>query len=93
MIQKVFGVRDCKAEAFLQPFFSIQNGSAIRAFSDECVKPGSPFNSHPGDYILYELGSFDDNSGMFVAVSPIKLLGCGSDFVAPVLIVPKVSGE
>lgn len=81
MIQKVFGVRDAKALAFLQPFFSVSVGAAIRAFSDavnEDVK--SPLGKHPEDYVLYELASFDDNTGEFVCTNPIKMLGCGSDF-------------
>lgn len=82
MIQKMYGVRDAKAQAFLQPFFSIQNGSAIRAFSDACNDGKSSFAQHPEDYILYELGSFDDNSGEIMPISPIKLLGIGTDFVS-----------
>lgn len=84
MIQKVFGVRDAKALAFLQPFFSVSVGAAIRAFSDavnEDVK--SPLGKHPEDYVLYELASFDDNTGEFVCTNPIKMLGCGSDFKNP----------
>lgn len=81
MILKVFGVRDGKAEAFLQPFFSGTAGSAIRAFDDAINGEKSPIAVHPSDYTLYELGEFDDNSGSIVACSPLKLLGCGSDFV------------
>lgn len=80
MIQKVFGVRDGKAVAFLQPFFSSANGSAIRAFSDAVNDGKSPISTHPEDYVLYELGSFDDNSGELIPLSPIKLLGAGMDF-------------
>lgn len=81
MIQKVFGIRDCKTLAFLQPFFSPQVGSAIRAFDDEVNKESSPFHKHPADYNLYELADFDDQSGEFIACVPIKLLGVGSDFL------------
>lgn len=86
MIQKVFGVRDAKALAFLQPFFSVSVGAAVRAFSDavnEDVK--SPLGKHPEDYVLYELASFDDNTGEFVCTNPIKMLGCGSDFKTAVV--------
>lgn len=94
MIQKVFGVRDGKAQAFLQPFFSNASGSAIRAF-DDAVNDNSPSNQiakHPEDYILYELAEFDDNSGEFMSVNPIKMLGCGRDFVK-VLPVKNVLSE
>ena len=83
MIQKVFGVRDGKAQAFLQPFFSNAVGAAIRAFEDVVNDKvaGNQIAKHPEDYILYELATFDDNSGEFVCVSPIKMLGSGIDFV------------
>lgn len=81
MIQKVFAVRDGKALAFLQPFFSSASGSAIRAFSDAVNDGKCPLAIHPEDYVLYELGHFDDNTGEMISVSPIKLLGAGLDFV------------
>lgn len=95
MIQKVFGVRDTKSLAFLQPFFSISTGSAVRAFSDAVNESGSsPLAKHPDDYLLYELASFDDESGAFENVSPIKMLGCGADFVNAVRpSAVKVSGS
>lgn len=81
MIQKMFAVRDSKAQAFLQPFFSVQNGSAIRAFQDACGDEKSPFARHSEDFILYELGTFNDATGEMVSLMPIKMLGCASDFV------------
>lgn len=82
MIQKVFAVRDGKAEAFLQPFYSINAGSATRAFDDTInATDGNQLAKHPADYVLYELASFDDNSGEFTNCVPAKLLGSGVDFV------------
>lgn len=81
MIQKVFAVRDSKAVAFMQPFFSGANGAAIRAFADAANDGKSPIAMHPEDYNLYELGDFDDNSGEFTSLTPIKMLACAADFV------------
>lgn len=82
MIQKVFAVRDGKAEAFLQPFYSVNAGSATRAFDDTInASDGNQLAKHPADYVLYELASFDDNSGKFINCEPAKLLGSGVDFV------------
>lgn len=81
MIQKVFSVRDGKALAFLQPFFSTASGSAIRAFSDAVQDVKTPLGAHPEDYVLYEIGTFDDSTAVFECLSPIKLLGAGMDFV------------
>lgn len=96
MIQKVFGVRDGKAQAFLQPFFSNAVGSAIRAFDDVVndKSSGNQIAKHPEDYMLYELADFDDNSGEFISRDPIKLLGSGRDFVKAMLdIRPRVGDE
>lgn len=81
MITKVFGVYDSKTMAYLQPFFSEQLGSAIRAFSDAVNEKGnSPLAKHPGDFQLYELGTFDMKSGLVVALVPPLLLGNGLDY-------------
>lgn len=80
MIQKVFAVRDVKAQAMLQPFFSNASGSAQRAFGDAVLDGKSPISMHPEDYVLYEIGSYDDNSGELIALSPIKMLNVGADF-------------
>lgn len=91
MIQKVFGVRDTKALAFLQPFFSVSVPAAVRAFGDAINEnPNSPLGKHPEDYILYELGDFDDNSGELIACIPMKMLGVGKDFVNVVPRMPSV---
>lgn len=79
MIQKMFSVRDCKAQAFLQPFFSTAVGSAVRALEDAVNDGQSPIAKHPADYVLYEVGSFDDQTGEVATLAPIKLLAVASE--------------
>lgn len=88
MYLRMYAVYDLKAVAFLQPFFSNSNGSAIRAFEDVVNDGQSPIAKHPGDYQLFELAGFDDNTGSLVPLSPTKLLCSGSDFVKAVADVP-----
>ena len=74
MIQKVFGVRDGKAQAFLQPFFSVAVGSAVRAFSDTVNEGNNQIAKHPEDYVLFELGSWFDDSGRYdVYAAPVSV--------------------
>lgn len=80
-IMKVFAVYDSKAVAFLQPFFSESVGSAVRAFGDAANEEKSPLSRHAGDYQLYEIGTFDNNTGVLTAMVPQKLLGCAADFI------------
>ena len=67
MMMKIFSVRDSAVEAFLQPFFSPTRGAAIRSVSDAVNDPKHEFSKHAQYFALYELGSFDDSSGV---VSP-----------------------
>lgn len=90
MLIKVFSVRDMKAEAFLQPYFSPTQGSALRAFGDACDKKDSPFYLHPADYILYEIGTYDDSTGMLGSINPVKMMATAADFVEK--RVPPVPG-
>lgn len=80
MILKVFAVRDLKANAFLQPFVSNSNGAAMRTFGDACGEPQSVFYKHPEDFMLFEIGSYDDNAGLLDPLIPVKLLCGASDF-------------
>lgn len=93
MLMKVFSARDMKAEAFLQPFFMPTQGSAIRAFGDACEKQDSPFFQHPNDYVLYEIGSYDDSDAMLVALNPVKMLVSAADFKKPDFLKDKVRPE
>lgn len=88
MTQKMFGVYDIKACAYLQPFFSINAGSALRAFEDCLQDEKSNLARHPADYQLFELGAFDDASGELTSVTPPKFLVLLSDFVAARLAAP-----
>lgn len=56
-------VKDLAVGAFMRPFFVQSRGVANRSFADEVNNAESPMNKHPEDYELYELGSFDEESG------------------------------
>lgn len=69
-----FSVFDNKANCFGRPFFVTHVGVALRGFGDEVNNSESPFNAHPEDYALYELGSWDDSDGVFKPLSKPKLI-------------------
>lgn len=66
MTNLMFSVYDEKSEAFLLPFFLQTKGQAIRAITDCVNDTNHTFYKHPSDYTLFELGSFDDSTGLFV---------------------------
>ncbi len=92
----VYGIFDVKAKMYSSPFFLPHDGQAIRAFSDLALDSKSIISSHPDDYKLYRLTSFDDCSGCFGVVDPESgdivpddvlpaFLSNASDFVAPLV--------
>lgn len=81
MLTKIFCVYDSKALCYGVPFFLPSVGAAVRAFSDLANDRNTTVNRHPGDFVLYNVGSFDDSSGIFVGCQPMVSLGVASDFV------------
>lgn len=67
MILKIFCVNDLKAEAFLQPMFFRTAKEAIRAFSNACCDSNTEFYKHAEDFHLYEIGSFDESTGVITS--------------------------
>ena len=62
----VVSIFDLAAQSYGRPVFIPSQGLAIRSFSDEVNKPdGGDLHNHPEDFVLYELGGFDDNTGRF----------------------------
>lgn len=81
MQTKICSVYDQKAEAFMRPMFVQASGVAMRSFADE-VNSGnkeSQLVTHPEDFVLYELGTWDDQAGKIVVYDAPKALCNGLD--------------
>lgn len=68
---KVFSVYDGKIGAFMRPFFDAHTGNALRSFEEACKEPSSPFAKFSSDFVLYEIGVFDDESGLMTSHNPL----------------------
>lgn len=92
---KVFSVYDNKASVWMQPFFCLAVGQAIRAFADEARRSDSLIGRHPADYVLFMIGDFEEFSGRLVPAPVPVNLGMGSDHVAPAVqaSLPLLAGE
>lgn len=67
MIYSIYSIRDLKT-GFLQPTLDINDASAIRNFEHAVLQnEDSLFFSHPEDYSLFYLGSFDSETGEILA--------------------------
>lgn len=72
----VYAVRDRAVDVFGQPIFCLAQGEALRSFMDEVNRPGSAINSHPEDYDLYLIGSFDETTGALRALEGAPKMVC-----------------
>lgn len=85
MKQVVVSIFDRLAEVYSRPVFVATEALAVRSFSDEVNNAeGGDLGKHPGDYDLYVLGSFDDNTGRFGMEDYPRLLIKGVSAVNPV---------
>lgn len=87
---KVYSIYDTKAEAYLTPFYLRSKAEAIRSFTSEVNRSPeqSQIAAYPSDFVLFELGSFDELTGKFFVHELPQLLGTASEYVkttAPVI--------
>lgn len=61
----LFSIHDSKAEAFIQPYYAVNSAVGRRIFETACNDDSVEFSKHPGDYGLFELGTFDQDTGRF----------------------------
>lgn len=66
MILKMFTVFDRKAVAHLTPFHARSDAEAIRILKETLLSGNSKLSQWPGDYHLYGLGEFDDQTGVVI---------------------------
>lgn len=75
MTLKAFSVHDSKANAFITPFFCPTTDVGIRSFQSAANDPNSMFSQHPADYTLFEIGSFDVETGTLTPHKAAENLG------------------
>lgn len=76
---------DNKALQYHPPFFASTDAAAVRSINDLVQDPKTMVGRHPGDYVLYRCGSYDDSNAFFTVESP---LGHIVDAVSLVKIAP-----
>lgn len=80
MLMQMYSVYDVKTRAYLLPFYSRTDEEAIRTFLRTALEPDHPFAMFAADYVLFNLGQFDDRTAQIeVGLSPVRL-GSAQDF-------------
>ena len=72
---QIFAVRDRKTDQFANPMFLISKGHAVRHFADEINRKdeNNILWKHPEDFELYELGSYNTETGIFDTGTPTSV--------------------
>lgn len=82
MTKKLFCIYDAKSAVYPHPpFLANQVGEALRSFMDIVNDGKSALALHPEDYDMYELGSFNMETGLISAHSVPKLTAKGLEMV------------
>lgn len=73
---QVYAIRDSATAAFGTPLFMMAKGQALRMLQDELARkaPDNQFANHPADFELFELGTFDSESGLFECHLPVSVI-------------------
>lgn len=75
MLLSVFSVFDSKAQAYLQPFHAQNGAVASRMVADAVQAPDHMFSKHAADYTLFQIATFDDESGVYTSLPSYVTLG------------------
>lgn len=70
MKSNAYTLYDVKSLTYSNPFYAPTHGAAIRIVQDAAQDPNTSLGRHPADFILYCVGSFDDQSAMLWKLDP-----------------------
>jgi hypothetical protein len=79
MKQNIYAIYDSKMNVFSTPFFSPNNATALRSFSDAANDGTTNICKHPEDFSLHHLGTFEDDLGVIEGCQTTNL-GLAADY-------------
>lgn len=79
MIYGVYSIYDKATKLFTAPTIDISDASAVRYFQQALADSSSVMNFKPEDFDLYQVGTFDVESGYLDCLVPPSRLFVGSD--------------
>lgn len=72
MILRAYSIFDSKALQYHPPFFASTHGAAVRSLSDLASDLNTNIGRHPGDYVLFCVGQYDDQKGQMIPCVPLE---------------------
>lgn len=74
MLYSVFAVYDTGIQTWMPPIYARNKGEMLRQFVDAVNNPESKIAKYPADFVLFELGTWNDESADFsLLASPVKM--------------------
>lgn len=73
MIITAYSFYDSKVGIFHPPFFMLHRGQAFRAAMELGSDPSTQIGRHPADFSLFEVGTFNDQTGALEMTPPVNL--------------------
>lgn len=80
-MDKVFCIFDSKIGAYQMPFHMPTVGAALRAWDEIVNDQSGRVGKHPEDYTLFEVATFDPESGRYEALPAPMSHGVAVEFV------------
>lgn len=81
-MNKLYSIYDSKAKLYFRPFTARTRGEALRLFQQAANDKQTQIGEYPEDFILFEIGEFNDSNGNLTA-EPHTSLGKALDYVRP----------
>lgn len=77
---KMYCVRDVKVGGFNNPFCFVNDAVAVRSFEALVNEPSqeSMISKYPGDYDLYCVGIFDQDTGLMSSMQPEHVISAAA---------------
>ena len=77
----IYSIFDMGTKAYAQPFYTVNDGMAIRMFSDNVnSKEENMISKHPDQFILFKIGEFNDQSGSIESFEKPVNLGMAATY-------------
>jgi len=73
MLLETVTIYDLKSKVYSQPVHVSHVAAGVRAFGDAVNEKSSQYNKHPEDYIMFHIGTFDDQTGVLTPIPPVEL--------------------
>lgn len=77
----VIAIYDSASNTYTNPYCFRARGEAIREIMTEVNNPKSKFHVNPQDYTLFELGEYDDSTGLMTSLPTPLSLGKAIEFL------------